>query len=146
MKTNTRPNQMQLVLSFSALTGVARQMLSAQVQLALFALGYRWAGQEKSEPQLTTATNLFICSPDWSALDITWSGNDRMVSDDTQQVFDAAHNLEGFLKEAKAALTHRTVINGVYVVVTPNTVQLDPSKLLRDVAQDASAIQKALWG
>lgn len=146
MKTNKRP---QLVISFANLRGQARSIVSAQVQLLLFSSGYIWSNNFwKGDPQYTDADSLHIGSHQWNPRHITYS-NGPMGFDSNEGrtlVFDASSQLDAFLKEAEVGLVEVRVIEGVQVIVTPDSVYLNPTELLTKLSKQATAIQQELWG
>lgn len=146
MKTN-RP---QLVISFAALAGSVRSLVSAHIQRELFKLGYVWSSAcWNGQPQETHQPYLFICSPEWSPTHITYCNGPLVIDpEDTcntvTKVFDA-NDASAFLEAARVGLREERVISGVNVVITPSGVELNPTKLLADVTKQANAIRQELW-
>ena len=55
-------------------------------------------------------------------------------------------NVAEFLEAARNGLREERFINGVKVVITPDSVALNPSELLEKVSLAAKQIQGELWG
>ena len=142
MKTNKRP---ELVLSLMALNGLAREIVSVHVQKALFAMGYVWSnGLWDGDVQYSKEANLHICSQDWSPRHLTWS-NEMLQTQHFCHIYGAG-NVAEFLEAARNGLREERVINGVKVVITPDSVVLNTSELLEKVSLAAKQIQGELWG
>ena len=145
MNANKRP---QLVISFASLQGGARQIVSAQVQTLLFAMGYLWSDSFwNGSPQHANKSSLHICSHEWNPRHITWSnGPVETVGEGCTLVFDAASQLDAFLEAARVGLRYTTTLEGVEVTVMPDNVLLNPTTLLERVSKEAATIQRELWG
>jgi len=150
----TKSSLPELVLSFANLSGAARKLVSTHVQQVLFSLGYFWtAGTNRGDwvqgtAQYTDALSLHVQSPEWNPRHITYRSAPTTVNDQTpRSTFDAAHEVDGFLAEAKRRVeTRKTEINGVLVDISKDGVKLDATNLLAEVAREAEAMRKEIWG
>lgn len=132
-----------LVLSLVALSGVTRRIVAEYVQRELFKLGYFWSHSNNGQPQLLDSCYLFVASPDWHRMHITYA-NTCISTQET--CFYAATQVEAFLAAAKAARLVETEYFGIKVTIGPDSIDADTTVLLTRVMDEAKRKQVELFG
>jgi hypothetical protein len=146
----------ELLLDLSSVTGLARSVLSTNVQKNLFKLGYHWSGEapQNQEVKHTSYRTLRIMSPlaksvmniQYDSAEDTIIPNGVVVCDGVTAVYDVCTAYDQFLSDAKTMLVHDEIIDGVKVKITPTTIDVNPTETIAAVTEKAKARQKELFG